>query len=196
MNSAAEPAPELPAEANARISLQLGAQARAARKAKGLSIRVAAGDFGCSPRFLQELEQGKPTARMDKVLQVLSRLGLQLSVGEAGAAPPNPGVLARAEARARQALYEEKLARAHDLIAARLALGAIPRADIEAARAQVRKWADRQICSQWYVDRWSRLLSGSGREIASKMIALEKADARALYQNTPFGFLVRAQLRA
>lgn len=188
MNQSAAPALPSP-EANARLSGQLGAQARAARLARGLSIRAAAGQFGCSPRFLQELEQGKPTARMDKVLQVLSRLGLQLGVGHAGA--PD-----RAGARARQALHEEALARAHDLIAARLALGAIPHADIERARAQVRKWADQQICSRWYVDRWSRLLSGSDREIAARMIALRRAEARALHQNTPFGFLVREAMRA
>ena len=193
MQRAIEP---LSSDANARLSRQLGLQARAARKAKGLSIRAAARHIGCSPRFVQELEQGKPTARMDKVMQLLSGLGLQLSVDAADAVRPTPGEMARAEARTRQRLHEEKLARTHGLIAARLALGTIPRADIERARKQVRKWTDQQICSQWYVDQWTHILSGSGRQIASKMIALGKADAEALFQNTPFGFIVRADLRA
>ena len=62
------------------FSAQLGEQARAARKAQRLSIRAAAEQLNCSPRFVHELEWGKPTARMDKVLQALEGLGLQLSV--------------------------------------------------------------------------------------------------------------------
>jgi hypothetical protein len=130
------------------------------------------------------------------VLQTLSGLGLQLSVQSAEAGPPTASEMTRAQARARQDLYEHKLARAHDRIAARLALGAIDRADVERARKQVRKWADEKICSQWYVDQWTRILSGSRKEIAAKMIGLDRADSGALYQNTPFGFLVRADLRA
>ena len=95
-----------------------------------------------------------------------------------------------------QTLREEKLARAHDRIAALLALGRIPAGDVGRARSQVRKWADQQICSRWYVDRWGAILAGSGREIAARIVALEKDEARALFQNTPFGFLVRDFLRA
>ena len=58
------------------------------------------------------------------------------------------------------------------------------------------KWADQQICSQWYIDRWSGILAGEGRQIAQKIIALDKTDAKALFQNTPFGVLVRSFLRA
>lgn len=188
------PAPE--ADPSAGFSVQLGEQARAARKAKRLSIRAAAELLECSPRFVHELERGKPTARMDKVLQALSGLGLQLSVS-ARPADRDARVGARSieqiEARARQDLYEEKLARAHERIAAMLALGVV---DPGQARGQVRKWADQQICSQWYVDRWSAILAGEGPQVAQKILALEKQDAKALFQNTPFGFLVRAFLRA
>ena len=181
---------------NAQLSQQLGQRVRAAREEKGQSIRAAARQLRCSPRFLLQLEQGKPTARMDKVLQTLSGLGLQLSVGaEQGAAPSAP-VVAQIEARDGQRLYGERLARAHDRIAARLALDAMDLGDIERARDQVRKWADQHICSQWYVDEWTRILGGSGREIAAKMLALGKADSSALFQNTPFAFLVRRELRA
>ena len=92
-------------------------------------------------------------------------------------------------------LYEERLARAHERIAALLALEAVEAADIERARNQVRKWADQQICSWWYIHQWTGILAGSPREIASKMLELKKNDAKALFQNTPFGFLVREFLR-
>ena len=181
------------------FSAQLGEQARAARKAQRLSIRAAAEQLNCSPRFVHELEWGKPTARMDKVLQALEGLGLQLSVS---AKPVNHDArvearsIAQIEARARQDIYEERLARAHERIAAMLALGEVPPGALEQARGQVGKWADQQICSRWYIDRWSGILAGEGRQIAQKILALDKTDAKALFQNTPFGVLVRSFLRA
>ena len=183
-------APEVP-----DLATQLGRRALAARKGKRLSLRAAAEMIQCSPRFLHELERGKATSRMDKVQQALTGLGLRLAVRESSSEAPRP-LAAQAEARAMQTLREEKLARAHDRIAALLALGKIPVADVGRALNQVRKWADQQICSQWYVDRWSAILAGSRREIAARIIALEKEEARALFQNTPFGFLVRDFLRA
>lgn len=193
---AQDPKPQAGRQGDA-LSLDLGRQARTARQQRGLSIRAAAEYLRCSPRFVHQLEQGKPTARMDKVQQALAGLGLQLSVHAAAAAGgARSSGAAQIEARAKQGLYEEKLARAHDRIAARLALEAIDPADIERARGQVRKWAEHRICSRWYIERWKRILAGTGSEIAAKMLALGKDDAKALFQNTPFGFLVRALLRA
>lgn len=180
------------------LSLELGRLARSARKSRGFSIRSAAQHLRCSPRFVHQLEQGKPTARMDKVQQALSGLGLQLSVQavEASGVQTQSVQAARSEARAKQSVYEEKLACAHYRIAGLLALGVIGRVDIERARGQVRRWADQHICSPWFIDRWNGILAGSGRQIASTMLSLGKDDARALFQNTPLGFLVRQQLRA
>jgi transcriptional regulator with XRE-family HTH domain len=186
-------------DARPGFSAQLGESARAARKARQLSIRAAAEQLQCSPRFVHELERGKPTARMDKVLQALSGLGLQLSVSARPAdhdARVGSRSIAQLEARGRQDLYEEKLARAHERIAAMLALDAVDPGTLEQARGQVRKWADQQICSQWYIDRWSGILAGTRARVAQKILALEKQDAKALFQNTPFGFLVRTILRA
>ena len=180
------------------LSPELGRQARSARKARGFSIRAAAQHLRCSPRFVHQLEQGKPTARMDKVQQALAGLGLQLSVQSvpADGMEAQSAQVARIGARAKQNVYEEKLACAHYRIAGLLALGEISPGDINRARGQVRRWADQQICSRWYIDRWSRILTGTGRQIASKMLALGKDDAKALFQNTPFGFLARRFLRA
>lgn len=172
----------------------IGARLRAARQAQGLSIRQAAQRVGCSPRFVHQLEQGKPTARLDKVQQAAAGLGLHLSVGtdaaESGASK------ARIEARAAQRLREESLARAHERIAAKLALGKVGLHAIVRARAQVAKWDEHRICSKWYVHRWTAILRGSPRSIATRLLELEGPEARALFQNTPFGLLVRAELRA
>jgi y4mF family transcriptional regulator len=56
----------------------LGSAIRQHRKSLGLSQLNAAGLCGVGERFLSELERGKPTAELGKVLQVLSRLGLRL----------------------------------------------------------------------------------------------------------------------
>lgn len=136
---------------------------------------------------------------MDKVLQALSGLGLQLSVSARPAdhdARVGERSIAQIQARGRQDLYEEKLARAHERIAAMLALDAVDPATLERARGQVRKWAEQQLCSQWYVDRWAAILAGTGAQVARQILGLEKDDAKALFQNTPFGFLVRTILRA
>lgn len=50
------------------------------RRARGWSLRAAAERIGVSVRFLNELERGKATARLDKVVQALGGLGLDLAV--------------------------------------------------------------------------------------------------------------------
>lgn len=57
---------------------RIGAAVRVARRARGWSMRAAAARLGLSVRFLNELERGKATARLDKVLQALAGLGLAL----------------------------------------------------------------------------------------------------------------------
>lgn len=64
---------------------QFGAQVRKARKARGWSIRATAAKLGLSVRFLNELERGKATVRLDKVMQALDGLGLELTVVPKGA---------------------------------------------------------------------------------------------------------------
>lgn len=59
---------------------QIGARVQAARKSRGWSTRVAALRLRLSARFLNELERGKATARLDKVLHALRGLGLDLEI--------------------------------------------------------------------------------------------------------------------
>jgi HTH-type transcriptional regulator/antitoxin HipB len=56
----------------------LGKAIRHQRKSTGLSQINAAGLCGVGERFLSELERGKLTAELGKVLQVLNRLGLRI----------------------------------------------------------------------------------------------------------------------
>jgi HTH-type transcriptional regulator/antitoxin HipB len=64
------------------VTAQLGAVVRARRKALKLRQAELAALAGVGLAFLYELEHGKPTVRIDKVLAVLSVLGLELHVRE------------------------------------------------------------------------------------------------------------------
>lgn len=59
---------------------QIGEAVRAQRKALGLTQIEAAGLCGVGERFLRELELGKATVQLGKVLQVMSGLGMTLSL--------------------------------------------------------------------------------------------------------------------
>lgn len=62
----------------------LGERVRRRRKALGLTQREAAGLCGVGERFLREVEQGKPTAEIGRVLQLLRGLGLRLRWADGG----------------------------------------------------------------------------------------------------------------
>jgi HTH-type transcriptional regulator / antitoxin HipB len=59
----------------------LGSQIRARRKELGLRQGDVAGVARVTPRFLSELENGKPTAQLDGIQRVLVALGLNLYLG-------------------------------------------------------------------------------------------------------------------
>ena len=67
-----------------RTTEDLGHAVRNARIAAGLDQITAAGLLGVGPRFLGELERGKPTVRLHLVLRVLERLGLELDLRPRG----------------------------------------------------------------------------------------------------------------
>lgn len=66
----------------------LGRLVRQRRKKSGVTLAQAAGLSDVGVRFLHELEHGKRTASLGKVLQVLDRLGLEVWVVPRGAPPP------------------------------------------------------------------------------------------------------------
>ena len=77
----------------------LGVRVRASRRRLGLSTREAARRLRVSTRFLNELERGKPTVRLDKVLSALHGLGLDLAVEELHSAGVGERLLAEVRAR-------------------------------------------------------------------------------------------------
>ncbi|WP_419938649.1 helix-turn-helix transcriptional regulator [Candidatus Palauibacter sp.] len=58
----------------------IGEIVRAARKDAGLRQHELAGAAGVGLRFIVDLEAGKPTAQIGKVLQVLAALGCSVAI--------------------------------------------------------------------------------------------------------------------
>jgi len=61
-------------------SADIGQAVRRTRRAQGLTQAELAGACGTGTRFIVELEQGKPTCRIERVLHVLSVLGITVSL--------------------------------------------------------------------------------------------------------------------
>ena len=71
---------EAPAGVKVRSAADLGAIVRKTRKHLALRQLDIAGLGNTGNRFIVELEQGKPTAQLQKVLDVMDLLGLELIV--------------------------------------------------------------------------------------------------------------------
>ncbi|MBO9135182.1 helix-turn-helix transcriptional regulator [Rhizobium sp. B230/85] len=62
----------------------IGALIRSTRKAQNLRQDELAGVSGVGLRFIVDLEAGKPTAQIGKVLQVLQTLGCSIDILDPG----------------------------------------------------------------------------------------------------------------
>ena len=61
-----------------RTAAEIGRLVREMRKAQGISQEQLAGVANTGVRFVSDLENGKPTIQVDKMIQVLEALGLGL----------------------------------------------------------------------------------------------------------------------
>ena len=69
----------------------LGRAIRETRRALGLTQPTLALSAGVGVRFLVDIEKGKPTAQVGKIMRVLAALGIELQLS-----PPNTGKAADA----------------------------------------------------------------------------------------------------
>lgn len=72
-----------------RSPQQLGDALRAARKHIGLTQPQLALAAGVGVRFIVELEAGKPTLRLEKVLRVIDALGGEVQLSGLPSSPAN-----------------------------------------------------------------------------------------------------------
>lgn len=64
-------------------SLDIGNTIRSKRKSLDLTQQELAGAANTGLRFIVDLEKGKPTCEIGKVLQVLKALGLEIKIDNA-----------------------------------------------------------------------------------------------------------------
>ena len=75
-----------------RSAADVGAALRRLRKEQRLTQAHAAGLSDVGIRFLSELENGKPTVRLETLLRVLAAYGVELCIRGPGLEPPpEPG---------------------------------------------------------------------------------------------------------
>ena len=67
---------------NIKNTEQLGKAVRQKRKQLGVTQRELAMTCGTGERFIVDLEQGKQTCQVGKVLQVVQALGINLRMGD------------------------------------------------------------------------------------------------------------------
>ena len=72
-----------------RSAEELGRLARAHRKHRHLTLETVSGLGNLSKRFLSELERGKETAEIGKVLKALRTLGLEVIIQPRGRSVPD-----------------------------------------------------------------------------------------------------------
>jgi HTH-type transcriptional regulator / antitoxin HipB len=65
--------------------LRLGAAVKKRRKLLGLTQEAVARAAGCGPVFVYNLERGKPSLRLDKLLSILHVLGMDIVLTLRGA---------------------------------------------------------------------------------------------------------------
>lgn len=75
---------------SSEVASRIGKAVRAERERQGLRQDEVAMAAGVSPRTVFQIEQGKPTSRLDVVARVLTALGLRLRV-EPSARTLSPG---------------------------------------------------------------------------------------------------------
>ncbi len=69
---------------NTQSPEQLGATIRARRRQLKVTQKDVAMTCGTGLRFIIDLEKGKPTCQIGKILQVLQALGLKLQISSPG----------------------------------------------------------------------------------------------------------------
>ena len=93
----------------------------------------------------------------------------------------------RLRAREEQHLVEQQRLMAHQRIGIELLSRKGRRKPmLDAARREVRRWADQQLCSQDYIDRWSEWLALPDVELVDRMCSDAEGWGKAMRQNSPF----------
>ena len=98
----------------------------------------------------------------------------------------------RKRAREEQKRVEQNRLMAHQRVAIEL-LSSLERKRwlMAAARGELRKWSDKKLCSQDYIDRWAEWLSLPAPQLVELMCSDADGWGPAMRQNSPFSAFSR-----
>lgn len=95
-------------------------------------------------------------------------------------------------AREEQKKVEQNRLMAHQRTGIALLSGARQKNELlKAARQEVRRWQERQLCSQDYIDRWNEWLLLPAPELVERMCSDAQGWGNAMRQNSPFAAMQR-----
>jgi transcriptional regulator with XRE-family HTH domain len=157
---------------------------KACRKARGLSQAALAAASGASRVTIARLEAG---AGRDFRLGTLQRLCQALELELTAVEPRGQKGLETRLARAQESVRRLDRRRRHAALAARLLGMREPaaRALVHQASREVDRWERNRLCSDHYIARWRRMLAGSIRTIALRLLEHDEW-TDALLQNSPW----------
>ncbi len=97
----------------------------------------------------------------------------------------------RTHARREQKAVEQRRLMAHQRVA--IALLSLPepgrRRLLQAARREVRRWQEGQLCSRDYIDRWNEWLALPKAQLVERMCSDAGGWGQAMRQNSPFAIV-------
>ena len=94
----------------------------------------------------------------------------------------------RRQAREQQQRVEQNRLMAHQRIGIELLARKERRKPmLDAARREVRRWSQQNLCSQDYIDRWNEWLALPEAELVERMCSDADGWGKAMRQNSPFG---------
>ena len=136
-----------------------------------------------SRAIVSRLEQGPAKAiQTDTLDKLLAALDISPQIGQSSGAVPRKMVRLEQEIRRRE--QKER----HLRLAISLGDDASSAAaKMAKARKRVELWRSNRTCSQFYIDRWSRLLALPPRKMAKDMASLGEWED-AMFQNTPWSW--------
>jgi hypothetical protein len=95
----------------------------------------------------------------------------------------------RRQAREEQKKVEQNRLMAHQRVG--IALLSRPEDErrrlLQAAKREVRRWQERSLCSQDYIDRWNQWLALPRAQLVERMCSDADGWGNAMRQNSPFG---------
>ena len=164
-----------------RAIKRLGQNLRSARESAKRSQEDVASTAKVGRSTLVHVESGKG-ASLSKIMAIAHVLGVDVVL-----ASPESVQTARRLARLEQIAKVQLVKEAHLRLAVLMLGDAVAgKPLIDDARKAVRRWRANKSCSPFYITSWTKLLSGTVREVGKSLGAIDERWSNALLQNTPF----------